>query len=127
MERVMAVIRDVMAAFELYQPSSVADAQKLLDQHGSDAWVLAGGLDSLDWLKDRIKKPKAVVDLSGIEELHGVRTTGDGIEIGAMTTLAEVVNHPVVKQKYDMLEQAAELVASPQIRNQGTIGRNVSQ
>jgi xanthine dehydrogenase YagS FAD-binding subunit len=77
----MAVIRDVMAAFELYQPSSVADAQKLLDQHGSDAWVLAGGLDSLDWLKDRIKKPKAVVDLSGIEELHGVRTTGDGIEV----------------------------------------------
>ena len=63
----MAVIRDVMAAFELYQPTSVADAQKLLEQHGPDAWVLAGGLDSFDWLKDRIRKPKAVVDLSGIE------------------------------------------------------------
>jgi len=123
----MAVIRDVMAAFELYQPSSVADAQKLLEQHGSDAWVLAGGLDSLDWFKDRIKKPKAVVDLSGIEELRGVRSTPDGIEIGTMTTLTEVVNHPIVKQKYDLLAQAAELVASPQIRNQGTIGGNVSQ
>src|SRR6202044_3118512 len=123
----MAVIRDVMAAFELYQPSSIADAQKLLEQHGSDAWVLAGGLDSFDWLKDRIRKPKAVVDLSGIEELHGVRTTGDGIEIGAMTTLTEVVNHPVIKQKYNLLAQAAELVASPQIRNQGTLGGNVSQ
>jgi len=119
-----------MAAFELYQPSSVADAQKLLEQHGPDAWVLAGGLDSLDWLKDRIRKPKAVVDLSGIAELRGVRTTNDGndgIEIGAMTTLTEVVNHPVIKQKYGLLAESAELVASPQIRNQGTIGGNVSQ
>jgi xanthine dehydrogenase YagS FAD-binding subunit len=127
----MAVVRDVMAAFELYQPSSVADAQKLLEKHGSEAWVLAGGLDSFDWLKDRIRKPKFLVDLSGIEELRGVRAAGnsasDGIEIGAMTTLTEVVNHPIIQQKYALLAQAAELVASPQIRNQGTIGGNVSQ
>src|ERR1700716_1551718 len=123
----MAVIRDVMAAFELFQPTSIADAQKLLEQHGSDAWVLAGGLDSFDWLKDRIKKPKALVDLSGIEELRGVRTTSEGIEIGAMTTLTEVVRNPVVKEKFGLLNQAAELVASPQIRNQGTLGGNVSQ
>ena len=63
----MAVIRDVMPAFELFQPTSVADAQTLLAQHGQDAWVLAGGMDSFDWLKDRIKRPKVVVDLSGIE------------------------------------------------------------
>ena len=127
----MAVIRDVMAAFELFQPASVADAQKLLEQHGPDAWVLAGGLDSFDWLKDRIKKPKVVVDLSGIGELRGIRASGndgsDGIEIGAMTTLTELVNHPIIRQKFDLLAQAAELVASPQIRNQGTIGGNVSQ
>ena len=123
----MAVIRDVMPAFDLLQPTSVADAQKLLARHGSDAWVLAGGLDSFDWLKDRIRKPKVVVDLSGIKELRGVHTTADGIEIGAMTTLTEVVNHPIIQQKYGLLAQAAELVASPQIRNQGTMGGNVSQ
>jgi xanthine dehydrogenase YagS FAD-binding subunit len=127
----MAVIRDGMAAFELFQPASVADAQKLLEEHGPDAWVLAGGLDSFDWLKDRIKKPKAVIDLSGIGELRGIRASGDGggdgLEIGAMTTLTELANHPVIKQKYDLLAQAAELVASPQIRNQGTVGGNVSQ
>ena len=123
----MAVIRDVMPAFELLQPTSTADAQKLLERHGADAWVMAGGLDSFDWLKDRIKKPKVVVDLSGIEELKGVRPTSDGIEIGAMTTLTEVVNNPLVKQHYSLLAQGAELVASPQIRNQGTIGGNVSQ
>jgi xanthine dehydrogenase YagS FAD-binding subunit len=123
----MAVIRDVMPAFELLQPNSVAQAQKLLEQNGSDVWVLAGGLDSFDWLKDRIKKPKTVIDLSDIEELKGVRATSDGIEIGAMTTLTEVVQHPVIREKYALLAEAAELVASPQIRNQGTIGGNVSQ
>jgi xanthine dehydrogenase YagS FAD-binding subunit len=123
----MAVIRDVMAAFELLQPTSIADAQKLLQQHGEDAWVMAGGMDSFDWLKDRIRKPKIVVDLSGIEELKGVRTISDGIEIGATTTLTELVNHPVIRAKYSLLAEAAELVASPQIRNQGTIGGNVSQ
>jgi xanthine dehydrogenase YagS FAD-binding subunit len=116
-----------MPAFELYQPASVADAQKLLEQHGRDAWVMAGGLDSFDWLKDRIKKPKAVVDLSGIAELKGIRATSDGIEIGAMTTLTEVVKNPIVKEKYGLLAQGAELAASPQIRNQGTLGGNVSQ
>ncbi len=123
----MAVIRDVMPAFELLQPTSVADAQKLLQQHGADAWILAGGLDSFDWLKDRIKKPKIVVDLSGVEELKGIRTTSDGIEIGAMTTLSEVVNNPIIRQQYGLLAEGAELAASPQIRNQGTIGGNVSQ
>lgn len=123
----MAVIRDVMPAFELYQPSSAADAQQLLEQHGNDAMVLAGGLDSFDWLKDRIRKPKVVVDLSGVQELKGIRTTADGIEIGAMTTLTEVATNPVIRKNYSLLSEAAELVASPQIRNQGTIGGNVSQ
>jgi xanthine dehydrogenase YagS FAD-binding subunit len=123
----MAVIRDVMAPFELLQPTSAADAQKLLEQHGADAWVMAGGMDSFDWLKDRIKKPKVVVDLSGIEELKGIRATIDGVEIGAMTTLTDVVKNPVIREKYSLLSEGAELAASPQIRNQGTIGGNVSQ
>src|SRR4029079_6024021 len=123
----MAVIRDVMPVFELYQPASIDDALKLLDKHGTDALVLAGGLDSMDWLKDRLKKPKAVVDLSQIKELHGVREVNGGLEIGAMTPLAEVVRHPVVREKFSILMEAAELVASPQIRNQGTLGGNVSQ
>ena len=123
----MAVIRDVMPAFDLLQPTSAADAQKLLEQHGEEAWVMAGGLDSFDWLKDRIKKPKVLVDLSGVDELKGIRSTSDGVEIGAMTTLTEIVNHPVIKAQYGILSEAAELVASPQIRNQGTLGGNVSQ
>ena len=123
----MAVIRDVMPAFELFQPASIEDAQAVLDRYGADAWVLAGGLDSLDWLKDRIKRPQALVDLTGIPELKGIRPWQDGLEIGAMTTLTEVVSHPGVRERYAILLEAAESAASPQIRNQGTIGGNVSQ
>ena len=123
----MAVIRDVIAPFELFQPASTDDAIRLLDKYGADALVLAGGLDSMDWLKDRLRRPKAVVDLGQIQELHGIKEAEGGLEIGAMTPLTEVVKHPVVREKFSLLMEAAELVASPQIRNQGTIGGNVSQ
>ncbi len=124
----MAVIRDVMPAFELFQPASVSDAQALLKRYGGEAWLLAGGLDSFDWLKDRIKRPAAVIDLSGIADLKGIKPWGDGgLEIGAMTTLTEIVRHPVVRERYSILLEAAESAASPQIRNQGTVGGNVTQ
>src|SRR6478752_5512083 len=123
----MAVIRDMMPAFELFQPASIDEALSLLDQHKSDAWVMGGGMDSFDWLKDRTKRPSVVVDLSQVSELRGIKEANGGLEIGATTTLTEVVNHPVVKDKFKILAEAAELVASPQIRNQATLAGNVSQ
>jgi len=123
----MAVIRDMMPAFELFQPASIDEAVNLLDRHGSEAWVLAGGMDSFDWLKDRTKRPSVVVDLSQIKELRGIKEANGGLEIGAMTPLTEVAHHPAVKEKFGLLMEAASLVASPQIRNQGTLGGNVSQ
>src|SRR6202046_145603 len=123
----MAIIRDIMPAFELYQPATIDDTLRLAAQHGQDAWVMAGGLDTFDWLKDRIKRPKGVIDLSQVSELRGVREVNGGLEIGAMTTLTEVVRNPIVKQKFSILSTGAEAAASPQIRNQGTIGGNVSQ
>jgi xanthine dehydrogenase YagS FAD-binding subunit len=123
----MAVIRDMMPAFELFQPVSIEDTLTLLDRYGSDAWVMAGGLDSFDWLKDRTKRPSVVVDLSQVTALRGIKEVNGGLEIGATTPLTEVVHHPVVREKFGLLMEAAELVASPQIRNQGTLGGNVSQ
>src|SRR5437870_444002 len=123
----MAVIRDIIPAFELFQPATIDDAVRLADTYRDDYWVLAGGLDSMDWLKDRLRRPKAVIDLSQIKELVGIRESNGGLEIGAMTPLTEVVKHPVVRDKFGLLMEAAELVASPQIRNQGTLGGNVSQ
>ena len=117
-----------MPAFELFQPSTIDDTLALLDRYKTSAWVLAGGLDTFDWLKDRNKRVGVVVDISGVAELKGVTASADGgIEIGATTILSDVVRDTAVKEKYPILAQAAELVASPQIRSQGTIGGNVSQ
>ncbi len=123
----MAVIRDKMPAFQLFQPGSTGEALGVLDQYGADAWVLAGGLDSWDWFKDRVKKPAAVVDLGGIESLRSIRSFGGTVEIGAMATLREVVRNPDVSSQFSLLVEASELAASPQIRNQGTIGGNIGQ
>lgn len=123
----MAIIRDMMAPFELFQPASLEDALALVAEHGRDAWVMAGGLDSFDWLKDRIKRPAVVVDLGGVAELRGIEERNGGLEIGAMTTLTEIVRSEVVRSRFPLLATAAEHVATPQIRNQGTLGGNVSQ
>ena len=66
----------------------------MLDRHGADAWVMAGGMDTFDWLKDRIKKPKVVVDLGMVNELRGIKDAGGGLEIGAMTTLTDDRQQP---------------------------------
>lgn len=124
----MATIHDVMPAFELFQPTSVNDTLSLLERHRRNYWVLAGGLDTFDWLKDRTKRTQVVIDLSGVQELRGIKATPDGgLEIGATTTLTEIANSAVVKEKFKLLADAAGLVASPQIRNQGTLGGNISQ
>jgi xanthine dehydrogenase YagS FAD-binding subunit len=117
----------MMPAFELYQPARIDEAIALLDRHGKDGWVLAGGMDSLDWFKDRVKRPQAVVELGQIGELKGIRPHADGVDIGAMTTLTEIASHPLLQSHYTLLALAARKVATPQIRHQGTLGGNVSQ
>jgi xanthine dehydrogenase YagS FAD-binding subunit len=117
----------MIPAFELLQPTSIDAALDLLDEHRSEAWVLAGGLDSFDWFKDRIKRPSAVIDLGAIPELTGIRDSEGGLEIGAMTSLTEIVRNERVRSEYSVLADAAEHVATPQIRNQGTVGGNVAQ
>jgi xanthine dehydrogenase YagS FAD-binding subunit len=121
------IVKDIMAPFDLYQPVQLKDAFSLLDSYGPDAWKLAGGYDSLDWFKDRVVRPKVVIDLTRIPELKGIRQTPDGVEIGALTTLTEIENNPVITANYRLLSDAVSHVASPQIRNHGTIGGNASQ
>lgn len=120
--------KDMMASFELFQPDSLAGAVDLLSQHGNEAWVVAGGNDSFDWFKDRIKRPRYIVDLTGVNELHGIRELPDGgVEIGALTTLTEIATSQIIHERYSVLADAARKVASPQIRNTGTLGGNLAQ
>jgi xanthine dehydrogenase YagS FAD-binding subunit len=123
----MAMHRDMMPHFELYQPDSVQGAIDLAQAIGPGAWFLAGGNDSLDWFKDRNKRPAAVIDLAGINELYGIRETPEGLEIGALTKLVDVEHSELVRAKYALLATAAGRVASPQIRNSGTLGGNLCQ
>jgi len=116
-----------MPNMELYQPVQVEDALEIASRLADRGWLVGGGQDTYGWLKDRAKSIDALIDLSGIESLRGIRETDDGIEIGALTTLTEVINSDIVQQRYALLSDAARQVASPQIRNIGTLGGNVSQ
>lgn len=118
---------DVMPNMELYQPVQVEDALALADRLADRGWLVGGGQDTYGWLKDRAKSADALIDLSGIEALRGIRETANGIEIGALTTLTEVEQSPLIRQRFTVLADAARVVASPQIRNIGTLGGNISQ
>ena len=112
--------------FDIERPSSLAAATTLLEEHGDDAMLLAGGTDLVPNMKHELFTPRVVVSLADIPELFGIRTGDDGaLVIGAMTTLDELASHPDVVQRAPALAQAASLVAGPQLRSMGTLGGNV--
>ncbi|MET0280694.1 MAG: FAD binding domain-containing protein [Steroidobacteraceae bacterium] len=121
------MLRDMMPHFELYQPDALDAALELAADLGEDGWLVAGGQDSWDWLKNRTKRTRAVIDLSGIEALRGVREVDGGLQIGALTSLSDIEQSPLVRERFALLSSAAGRVASPQIRNAGTLGGNLSQ
>ncbi len=112
--------------FDYHAPRSLADAVRLLAEHGADAMPVAGGTDLYPNMKRRQFEPKVLVGLRGLRDLHGVRGSArEGLTLGAMTTLSAVSLHGEVVRHYPALATAAGLVSSPQLRNMGTIGGNV--
>lgn len=116
----------MLPTFTYVRPTSVADA---LERGSAEGAVLhAGGTDLLGCLHDGVFGAGTVVSLGGLSELRGIRATNDGgLRIGALTTLAEVAEHASVRERYPALAQGAASAASPQLRNQGTIGGNLCQ
>ena len=123
----VATSHDVMPDIELYQPTDEATALALANTLGSDGWLLGGGQDTYGWLKDRNKTPAAMIELTQVDAWKGIRETADGVEIGAVTTITEIATNPLIQSKYALLSTAAGRVASPQIRNVGTLGGNLVQ
>jgi len=111
--------------FDYVRPGSAKDAIKHLSSDG--ARIHAGGTDLLNCLRDGVYGANKVVSLSKLPGLKGITESGGGLRIGAMTTIAEVAGNAAVKERYPALAQAAATVASPQLRNQGTIGGNICQ
>ncbi len=122
-----ATSHDVMPDIQLYQPTTEADALALANNLREDGWLLAGGQDTYGWLKDRNKHPEAMIELTKIDAWKGIRETSSGIEIGALTTLAEIERSPLIRDQYGLLSEATSKVASLQIRNFGTLAGNLVQ
>lgn len=115
-----------MPRFEVEEPTSLADATRLLAEHGADAILIAGGTDLVPNMKHRLFEPKVVVSLARIESLSGIRLLDDGgLAIGAMTRIATVAGSELVRARAPVLAQAASLIAGPQLRTMGTLGGNV--
>jgi xanthine dehydrogenase YagS FAD-binding subunit len=116
----------MLPEFDYVRPSSLREA---LEHGASDGAVLhAGGTDVLGCLRDGVYSAKKVVAIGHLDELRGIETTGDGgLRIGALTTLTEIAAHPLIGERYAALAQGAAAAASPQLRNQGTVGGNLCQ
>jgi xanthine dehydrogenase YagS FAD-binding subunit len=116
-----------MDAFDFVQPARLEEALKLLE--GTGAVAHAGGVDLLDRIKERIDTPSRLVNLRKIPELSRriEEHPADGLTIGAMTTLAELADSPLIREKYRALADAADHAATPNIRNMATIGGNLAQ
>ena len=115
----------MLPAFDYVRPKSLTDAFKHLSSQGTV--VQAGGTDLFGCLRDRVFEASALVSLNNIKELRGITDAGSGIRIGALTTITEIAASPIIRDQYPVLAQAALEVASPQLRNQGTIGGNLCQ
>jgi xanthine dehydrogenase YagS FAD-binding subunit len=114
--------------FKHIDATSTEHALSVLAQHGEAARVLAGGQDLLFRIKKYIVQPECVVNIKTIPGLSYIRSNPDeGLRIGALTTLSEIARSVEVRQSYAALAQAAAVVASPQIRNMGTLGGNICQ
>jgi xanthine dehydrogenase YagS FAD-binding subunit len=112
--------------FSYLRARSLDEALGYLSQEGARAH--AGGTDLLGCLRERIFEVTTVVSIAGLKELRGIAATpSGGLRIGSLTTIAEIARHPVIQSKYRALSMAANEVASPQLRNQGTIGGNLCQ
>lgn len=116
----------MLPSFRYVRPRTVAEAVKALSEPGARAH--AGGTDLVGCLRDGVFDAKAVVSLSGLPELKGISATKDGgLRIGALATLAEIARHPEIAKGWPALSQGAAAAASPQLRNQGTLGGNLCQ
>ena len=111
--------------FKLLRPRSVAEAVEFLAQHSPDVQVIAGGTDLIPSMRQKLFAPRYVLDIRGVAELRDFRRTPAGVEIGALTTLTQIERSALVRELYPVLRQAAATVASPVLRNMGTIGGNI--
>jgi carbon-monoxide dehydrogenase medium subunit len=116
----------ISAPFNYHRPNTIDEAVALLGEHGEEARVLAGGHSLIPMMKLRLAQPGHLIDLKGIEALHGIAEADGVLQIGAMTTQAEIITSARLAEACPILREASELIADPQVRACGTLGGNVA-
>ena len=112
----------IPAAFEYYRATSVDDALRLLEAHGGDAKLLAGGHSLIPMMKLRLATPAVLIDIGAIPQLDGIAVSGNRITIGALTRHATLADSDELRRAAPALWDAANALGDPQVRNRGTIG-----
>ena len=112
--------------FQLQRPRAIEEAVRYLGDHAGNVRVLAGGTDLIPSMRQKLFEPEYVLDLRGVAALRGIRPQNDGgVEIGALTALRAIERSEFLQRHYPVLTEAAAAVASPVLRNMGTIGGNI--
>lgn len=117
----------VPAAFEYALATSVENAIALLNRHGPESRLVAGGHSLIPMMKLRLANPEMLIDINGLDELRGIRLDGNVLRIGAMARHADVLASPVVGEHFAILHDAERVIADPVVRNRGTAGGSVCQ
>ncbi|MGQ0576790.1 MAG: FAD binding domain-containing protein [Pseudonocardia sp.] len=116
----------IPSKFDYVKPSSIEEAVEALRSGGDDAKILAGGQSLIPVLRLRLAAPSLLIDLGGIAALRGIRSDGDRIAIGAMTSYHDIIRDDLVKEHVSLLAQATETVADNQVRHRGTLGGSLA-
>ena len=117
-----------MEKFSYINATSLKQVTSLLSESAwGEVMLIAGGTDLLAELKEYVETPKTLVNLKTLPEMDGIKADASGLKIGALTTVADIAQHPTIQHHYTVLAQAAASVATPQIRNVGTLGGNLCQ
>src|SRR5579864_8887483 len=115
-----------LPSFKLLRPRTVEEAVGHMVRHGRALQVLAGGTDLLPSMKQRLFAPAFVMDIRGIDGINGIHSyPGSGVQVGALTPLSAIEDSELVRRDYRVLHEAVATVASPILRNMGTLGGNI--
>lgn len=116
----------IPAAFEYHRPKDMDGVLSILQTHGDDARVMAGGHSLIPMMKLRMAEVPHLIDLQDVDGLSGIDIGADGIRIGAMVTQAEIIDHADLARAAPILREASLQIADPQVRYMGTVGGNVA-
>ena len=115
------------APVEYARARSIEDAIALLEQHGEESRLIAGGHSLIPMMRLRLARPEMLIDINDVDALQGIRVEGDELVLGAMVRHAEVLNSAVLAEHYAIFREAEKVIADPIVRNRGTVGGSMCQ